>query len=101
MQLADINALSRPGSLSSGMTRQYIAVENGAARKEIHPVVDEILSETNGCLVYQEQVMRIGKVFGGIDDSEVGRLRKIIGAKQAGGAFEAFWEKFKIGRAHV
>ena len=97
MQLADINALSRPGSLSSGMTRQYIAVENGAARKEIHPVVDEILAETNGCLVYQEQVMRIGKVFGGLDDSEVGRLRKIIGAKQAGGAFEAFWEKFKTG----
>ena len=97
MQLADINALSRPGSLSSGMTRQYIAVENGAEKKKIHPVVDEILSETNGCLVYQEQVMRIGKVFGGLDDSEVGRLRKIIGAKQAGGAFEAFWEKFKNG----
>lgn len=97
MQLADINALSRPGSLSSGMTRQYISVENGAARKKIHPVVDEILQETNGCLVYQEQVMRIGKIFGGLDDSEVGRLRKIIGAKQAGGAFEAFWEKFKAG----
>ena len=97
MQLADINALSRPGSLSSGMTRQYINVENGAQRKKIHPVVDEILKETNGCLVYQEQVMRIGKLFGGLDDSEVGRLRKIIGAKQAGGAFEAFWEKFKTG----
>lgn len=99
MQLADINALSRPGSLSSGMTRQYINVENGKPRKKIHPVVDEILAETNGCLVYQEQVMRIGKVFGGLDDSEVGRLRKIIGAKQAGGAFEAFWEKFKTGAA--
>ena len=97
MQLADINALSRPGSLSSGMTRQYIAVENGAARKSIHPVVDSILGETNGCLVYQEQVMRIGKEFGGLDDSEIGRLRKIIGAKQAGGAFEAFWIKFRDG----
>lgn len=97
MQLADINALSRPGSLSSGMTRQYIAVENGAARKSIHPVVDSILGETNGCLVYQEQVMRIGKEFGGLDDSEIGRLRKIIGAKQAGGAFEAFWVKFRDG----
>lgn len=97
MQLADINALSRPGSLSSGMTRQYIAVENGKPRRSIHPVVDEILKETNGCLVYQEQVMRIGKMFGGLDDSEVGRLRKIIGAKQMGGAFEAFWEKFRDG----
>lgn len=97
MHLADINALSRPGSLSSGMTRQYISVENGAPRKSIHPVVDEILGETNGCLVYQEQVMRIGKEFGGLDDSEIGRLRKIIGAKQAGGAFDAFWVKFRDG----
>ncbi|ATW58597.1 DNA polymerase III alpha subunit [Corynebacterium phage Darwin] len=97
MQLADINALSRPGSLSSGMTRQYISVENGGSRKSIHPVVDEILGETNGCLVYQEQVMKIGSQFGGLDDSEIGRLRKIIGAKQAGGAFDAFWAKFRDG----
>src|SRR5699024_1401909 len=94
---ADINALSRPGSLTSGMTRQYINVENGAPRKSIHPVVDDILGETNGCLVYQEQVMRIGKEFGGLDDSEIGRLRKIIGAKQAGGAFDEFWVKFRDG----
>ena len=97
MQLADINALSRPGSLSSGMTRQYTKVENGGKRKSIHPVVDEILADTNGCLVYQEQVMKIGSQFGGLDDSEIGRLRKIIGAKQMGGAFEAFWEKFRTG----
>lgn len=101
MHLSDINALSRPGSLSSGMTRQYIAVENGAERKAIHPVVDEILGETNGCLVYQEQVMRIGKEFGGLADSEIGSLRKIIGAKQAGGAFEAFWIKFRDGAREI
>lgn len=97
MQLADINALSRPGSLSSGMTRQYIKVERGAAIEKIHPVVDKILAETNGCLVYQEQVMKIGSQFGGLDDTEIGRLRKIIGAKEMGGAFEAFWIKFRDG----
>lgn len=97
MTLADINALSRPGSLVSGMTRQYIDVERGAEPKSIHPVVDEILSTTNGCLVYQEQVMKIGQAFGGLDDTEIGRLRKIIGAKQAGGAFDEFWFKFRDG----
>lgn len=97
MTLADINALSRPGSLVSGMTRQYITVERGERPKKIHPVVDEILGETNGCLVYQEQVMKIGQQFGGLDDTEIGRLRKIIGAKQAGGAFEEFWIKFRDG----
>lgn len=102
MDLADINALSRPGSLMSGMTTQYIKVARGQEEpKSIHPVVDEILSETKGCLVYQEQVMAIGKQFGGLDDTEIGRLRKIIGAKQAGGAFEEFWIKFRDGAARL
>lgn len=97
MTLADINALSRPGSLVSGMTRNYVRVERGGKPDLIHPVVDEILADTNGCLVYQEQVMKIGSSFGGLDDTEIGRLRKIIGAKQAGGAFEEFWVKFRDG----
>lgn len=99
MQLADMNALSRPGSLSSGMTAQYVRVERGEEPKSIHPLVDEILADSNGCLVYQEQVMKIGKVVGGLDDHEIGRLRKIIGAKQAGGAFDEFWKKFRDGAA--
>lgn len=97
MDLADINALSRPGSLISGMTRQYVAVERGADIEPIHPVVDKILIHTNGCLVYQEQVMEIGREFGGLDDTQIGSLRKIIGDKQAGGAFEAFWALFRDG----
>lgn len=97
MTLADINALSRPGSLISGMTSKYIEVERGAESNQIHPVVDGILSKTNGCLVYQEQVMIIGREFGGLKESEIGRLRKIIGSKQAGGAFDEFWIKFRDG----
>ena len=99
MQLADMNALSRPGSLSSGMTAQYVRVERGEEPKSIHPLVDEILADSNGCLVYQEQVMKIGQSVGGLDDHEIGRLRKIIGAKQAGGAFDEFWKKFRDGAA--
>lgn len=99
MQLADMNALSRPGSLSSGMTAQYVRVERGEEPKSIHPLVDEILTDSNGCLVYQEQVMKIGQAVGGLDDHEIGRLRKIIGAKQAGGAFDEFWKKFRDGAA--
>lgn len=99
MQLADMNALSRPGSLSSGMTAQYVRVERGEEPKSIHPLVDDILADSNGCLVYQEQVMKIGQAVGGLDDHEIGRLRKIIGAKQAGGAFDEFWKKFRDGAA--
>lgn len=95
--LSDINALSRPGAMTSGMTAQYIKVANGASPRLIHPIIDALLTDTNGCLVYQEQVMRIGKEFGGLSDHEIGRLRKIIGAKQQGGAFEEFWVKFRDG----
>lgn len=95
--LSDINALSRPGAMTSGMTNRYIKVSQGGAVTLIHPVIDKLLADTHGCLVYQEQVMRIGKEFGGLADDEIGRLRKIIGAKQQGGAFEAFWAKFRDG----
>lgn len=96
--LADINALSRPGSLISGMTDKYIAVENGKAEPEkFHPVVDDILRSSHGCLVYQEQVMKIGSELGGFPGDKVGALRKIIGKKTAGGAFEAYYEEFAKG----
>ena len=67
--------------MTSGMTSQYIKVVNGASPRVIHPVIDALLADTNGCLVYQEQVMRIGREFGGLSDHEIGRLRKIIDRK--------------------
>lgn len=96
--LSDINALSRPGSLISGMTDKYIEVENGKVNPDkYHPVVDKILASSHGCLVFQEQVMKIGSELGGFPGSKVGALRKIIGKKTAGGAFEAYFQDFAKG----
>ncbi|HAC89614.1 MAG TPA: DNA polymerase III subunit alpha, partial [Planctomycetaceae bacterium] len=54
------NALYRPGPLEGGMVDDYVAVKHGRKRAEyLHPVLEEILSETHGVMVYQEQVMRI------------------------------------------
>ncbi|MDR2642632.1 MAG: DNA polymerase III subunit alpha [Planctomycetaceae bacterium] len=53
-------ALYRPGPLEGGMVDQYVEVKHG--RKPAvydHEVMQEILSETNGVMVYQEQIMRI------------------------------------------
>ena len=98
LTLADINALSRPGALISGMTGRYEKVERGRAKPQRHhPVVAEILAPTHGCLVYQEQVMRIGALVGGFPGEKVGALRKIIGKKKAGGAFEEFFVEFAAG----
>ncbi len=61
------NALYRPGPLEGGMVDDYVAVKHGRKKAEyIHPVMQEILEETHGVMVYQEQVMRILNRLGGI-----------------------------------
>lgn len=96
--LADVNALSRPGALISGQTAHYEAVELGQEepRDWGYPEVNAVLASTNGCLVYQEQVMGMGRAAG-MPGERVGALRRIIGKKKQGGAFEAFWEEFREG----
>ena len=55
-----IIALYRPGPIESGMVDQYIDVKHGRKKAEyLHPVLEEVLGETYGVMVYQEQVMRI------------------------------------------
>jgi DNA polymerase-3 subunit alpha len=69
-QFGDIiaaNALYRPGPLEGGMVQQYIDVKHGRKHADYkHPVLKEILQETHGVMVYQEQVMqilnRLGKI---------------------------------------
>ena len=61
------NALYRPGPLEGGMVQQYIDVKHGRKEPEyLHEVMREITEETNGVMVYQEQVMqilnRLGKI---------------------------------------
>ncbi|MDR1268802.1 MAG: DNA polymerase III subunit alpha, partial [Planctomycetaceae bacterium] len=53
-------ALYRPGPLEGGMVDQYVAVKHGRAQAAYeHDVMKEVLAETNGVMVYQEQIMRI------------------------------------------
>ena len=62
------NALYRPGPLKGGLVDTYIEVKHGRKKAEYkHPVMEEILSETHGVMVYQEQVMRILNRLGGIE----------------------------------
>ncbi|MGN6547300.1 MAG: DNA polymerase III subunit alpha [Aureliella sp.] len=77
------NALYRPGPLEGGMVDDYVAVKH--KRKEavyLHPVLKEILEETNGVMVYQEQVMRILNGLGGIELASAYTCIKAISKKK-------------------
>lgn len=77
------NALYRPGPLEGGMVDDYIAVKHGRKQPEYrHPVLREILEETNGVMVYQEQVMRILNRLGGIELADAYKCIKAISKKK-------------------
>ncbi|MFO0901896.1 MAG: DNA polymerase III subunit alpha [Pirellulales bacterium] len=77
------NALYRPGPLEGGMVRDYVEVKHGRQKAEyIHPICEKILSETNGVMVYQEQVMRILNELGGIELANAYTCIKAISKKK-------------------
>jgi DNA polymerase-3 subunit alpha len=77
------NALYRPGPLEGGMVQEYVDVKHGRKAPEyIHPICERILSETNGVMVYQEQVMRILSELGGIELASAYTCIKAISKKK-------------------
>ncbi len=77
------NALYRPGPLEGGMVEDYIQVKHGRKQAEYkHPVMKEVLGETHGVMVYQEQVMRIINRLGGLPLANAYSCIKAISKKK-------------------
>jgi DNA polymerase III subunit alpha len=75
-------ALYRPGPMENIPT--YCEVKNGTKDLEsIHPTIDHILKETQGIIVYQEQVMQIAQVMAGYSLGGADLLRRAMGKKIA------------------
>ncbi len=75
-------ALYRPGPMENIPT--YCEVKNGLRDLEsIHPTIDDILAETQGIIVYQEQVMQIAQVMAGYSLGGADLLRRAMGKKIA------------------
>lgn len=82
--LTALLALYRPGPLGSGMVEDYVARKHG--RKELkydHPLLEPILRETYGIILYQEQVMKIAQVMGGFSLGDADLMRRAMGKKKA------------------
>ena len=80
--LIALNALYRPGPME--MIPDFIKRKQGLVEVRYpHPMLEEILKETYGVIVYQEQVMQIASVMAGFSLGEADILRKAMGKKQA------------------
>ena len=93
-----ITALARPGPLTSGGATEYIKRHTGAAETEyLHPLAKDITEVTNGVVVYQEQVMQIGRDIGKLSWEDVSQLRKAMSKSLGKEFFDKYFEKFKAG----
>ncbi|MBN2290180.1 MAG: DNA polymerase III subunit alpha, partial [Candidatus Glassbacteria bacterium] len=78
-----MNALYRPGPLGAHMVDDFINRKHGRIKVRYpHPMLENILKETYGVIVYQEQVMQIASEMAGFTLGEADQLRRAMGKKK-------------------
>jgi DNA polymerase III alpha subunit len=83
--LTAASSVIRPGVAQSGMMQEYIRRVNGQPpRLPSHPLVDELLKETCGVMVFQEDVMRVAHCLAGFTPAEADLLRRAMNGKLRG-----------------
>jgi len=96
-ELIAILALYRPGPMGSGMLDDFIKRKQGQVEVRYdHPLLEPILKETYGIIVFQEQVMQIVSALAGFSMAESDNLRKVV-SKKIPEAMEGLKRKFLEG----
>ncbi|GAB3996056.1 hypothetical protein GCM10029992_14990 [Glycomyces albus] len=98
-----VNALYRPGPMAANSHNNYADRKNG--RQQITPIhpelaeaLEEILAETYGLIVYQEQIMKIAQQLAGFTMGQADMLRKAMGKKKVD-VLEKMYAEFESGMA--
>lgn len=96
--LIAFTALVRPGPMGSGMTDIWIKRRSGKERVEYEsPLLEPFLSNTLGLVVYQEQIMQIGREIGDLTWDDVTALRKAMSKSLGKEYFDQFGDRWKAG----
>lgn len=96
--MVSVTALARPGPLSSGGATQWIERKNGRAEVTYpHPSLVPSLGTSLGIVIYQEQVMQIGREVGDLSWDDVTALRKAMSKSLGKEFFDKYGDKFKEG----
>ena len=80
--LVAASSIIRPGVARSGMMREYVNRFHHPETVDYkHPLLKELLAETYGVMIYQEDVLKVGHYFAGLDLAEADVLRRMMGHK--------------------
>jgi DNA polymerase III subunit alpha len=81
--ISSVLALYRPGPLDAGLIPKFINRKHGREKIEYeHKLLEPILNETYGIMVYQEQIMKIAQDMGGYSLGQADLLRRAMGKKK-------------------
>ncbi len=98
--LTAISSIIRPGVSNHGGKRQYVRRHLGLEPVSfLHPRLEPVLADTYGCLIYQEQVIRIASEMAGMSLSEADGLRKCMSKKRNWERMEKYKHSFFRGSA--
>jgi DNA polymerase III alpha subunit len=94
-EVADANALYRPGALHAGAVDKYLRRLHGEERvPKVHPIYDRITAYTYGVMAHQEQLVQIVHDLGGFSWTEAGKLQKIVAKSKGAEQFLKFMPQF-------
>lgn len=90
-------ALARPGPLASGSANEWVKRRNGKPVEYPHPIFKPYIEDTLGIILYQEQVMEIGRNIGDLSWEDVTALRKAMSKSLGKEYFDQFGDRWKKG----
>ena len=87
-------ALYRPGPMQSGMLDSFVKRKHGQEAVTVeHKLMEPVLAETYGTMIYQEQIMEVSKALSGFTPGQADTLRKAMGKKKID-VMEGYRSKF-------
>jgi error-prone DNA polymerase len=93
-------SLIRPGPIQGEMVHPYLRRRAGVEPVAYaHPLLEPVLRETLGVILYQEQVLKVAAALAGFTGGQGELLRRALGAKEPGRAVEQLRERFLAGAA--
>lgn len=96
LTLVAASSIIRPGVAQAGMMRQYVYNYNNPDEvKYLHPVMESLMKETFGVMVYQEDVIKVAHYFADLDLADADILRRAMAGKYRGqNNFEKIRQQF-------
>jgi error-prone DNA polymerase len=91
------SSIIRPAA--NNFIREYVRRLRGEPYDSLHPILDAVLAETYGIMVYQEDVARVAIAMAGFDAADADLLRKILTKKRVGRKLDDFRVQFHKGAA--